>query len=299
MTLIQALTYFFREAFVSLFRSFRVSLLAILTISVSLFIGGIFLLTSANLARSVRQWQAESRITLYLEQGAPAERVAEVAAAVPRAPWVRGVEAVSAEVARQRFTQVFPSLSDLFSGASEEPLPSSVEIALDAQTVRDRGFEAWEEGVRHLPGVKMVDDDRDWLRQIETLVGVVRGVGLGLGLLLLAAAAFTIASIIRLTAYLYHEEIGVMRLVGATEFFIRGPFYAEGLIQGLLGGLLALGGLWASFHAAGSRGEGSMLVRLLMRQFLSPGEAALLVSLGAGAGLVGAVASLRRERLEG
>ena len=85
----------------------------------------------------------------------------------------------------------------------------------------------------------LVDDDREWLSQLATAVAVVRAVGLALVASLLGAAIFTIASVIRLTAYLHNEETGMMRLVGATEFFIRGPFYVEGLLQGLIGGLVA------------------------------------------------------------
>ena len=82
----------------------------------------------------------------------------------------------------------------------------------------------------------MVDDDRDWVAQLEGVLQVIGAVGLGVVAVLMVAAIFTIASVIRLTAYLYRDEIGVMRLVGATELFIRGPFYVEGLLQGLLGG---------------------------------------------------------------
>jgi cell division transport system permease protein len=299
LTFLQAVVYFLREAVVSLLRSWKVSLLAILTISVSLFIGGVFLLSSANLAYTVERWRSESKVIVYLEPGAAAEQLAEVAAEVPRSPWVKSVETVGTEEARRRFQQIFPSLSDLVSGSGDEPLPPSVEIGIAGAGLDGAAFDGWVGKLRSLPSVSMVDDDRDWLRQLETVVDLVRGVGLALGLLLLAAAVFTIASIIRLTAYLYHEEIGIMRLVGATEFFIRGPFYAEGLMQGLFGGLLALGALWAAFYAVGARGAESALVRVLTGRFLSPGEAALLVLLGGGAGLAGAVVSLRRERLEG
>ena len=142
----------------------------------------------------------------------------------------------------------------------------------------------------------MVDDDRDWLGQVETAVAVVRAVGLVLGGILLGAAIFTIASIIRLTAYLHHEEIAIMRLVGATEFFIRGPFYVEGLIQGLLGGGLASAGLYGGYQLVHSRSR-SLLAAVLAGRFLSARQLGLLLVLGAMAGLIGAVASLRRESL--
>jgi cell division transport system permease protein len=129
-----------------------------------------------------------------------------------------------------------------------------------------------------------------------------------LGAVLLLTAIFTISSVIRLTAYLYRDEIAVMRLVGATEFYIRGPFYVEGLFQGLAGGLLAVGSLFgihrlvvgggAGSPYAGSPDAGSpLLASVLAEDFLSPRQVVLLISLGALAGLVGAVTSLRREEL--
>ena len=100
-----------------------------------------------------------------------------------------------------------------------------------------------------------------------------------------------------MTAYLHSDEIAVLRLVGATEFYIRGPFYAEGLLQGLVGGGLASGGLWAAWSLLHLRGGGSLLGSLLAARFLSPAQIALLILLGGAAGLTGAVVSLRRESL--
>ncbi len=89
-----------------------------------------------------------------------------------------------------------------------------------------------------------------------------------------------------------------MRLVGATEFFIRGPFYVEGLLQGLLGGLLASGALFGAFQFLHARGGGSSLfATILALDFLSLRQVAFLILLGGAAGLFGAVVSLRREAL--
>ena len=88
-----------------------------------------------------------------------------------------------------------------------------------------------------------------------------------------------------------------MRLVGSTEFFIRGPFYVEGLLQGLLGGLVASGALWGVHQFLHARGRGSLVSTVLVLDFLKPQEVGFLILLGGAAGLFGAVASLRREAL--
>jgi cell division transport system permease protein len=296
VSLARALRYFAREASLNLLRSWRVSLLAVLTITVSLLLGGAFLLASRNLAGSVEGWRGQLRVVIYLKPGTPASDLPRLAAAARAAPWVAGVEVVSPAAARRRFRDTFPTLADVIDSSEGEPLPASLEVALRREQAEAGGLDAWLDAWRRRPEVAMVDDDREWLGQVETAVAVVRAVGLVLGGILLGAAIFTIASIIRLTAYLHHEEIAIMRLVGATEFFIRGPFYVEGLIQGLLGGALASAGLYAGYQLIHARSR-SLLAAVLAGQFLSLRQLGLLLLLGAMAGLIGAVASLRRESL--
>jgi cell division transport system permease protein len=303
MTLFQALAYFAREAAVNLVRSWKVSLLAVATIAVSLCLGGTFLLASRNLAGAVERWRSEARVVLYVQPATTEPALAALAAEMRRSPWVAAVEPVSAALARRRFEEAFPSLGGLVQGLGQEPLPASLEVALAGpgtpgkRRPRQAELAAWLASWRRRPEVSLVDDDREWLRQLETLIAILRTVGLALGAVLLGAAVFTIASVIRLTAYLHREEIATMRLVGATEFFIRGPFYVEGLLQGLLGSGLALAGLLAAYRAAHARAGSSIFAALLATDFLTARQLACLVLVGAAAGLLGAVASLRREAL--
>jgi cell division transport system permease protein len=307
VSLFKALRYFVGEALINLVRGWKVSLLAILTITVSLLVGGAFLLVSSNLLASVERWRGETRVVLYLQPQTAPEILRRLAAEAAAAPWVAGVDTVTPEAARRRFQESFPSLADLVGGfdrntgnegdAGDEPLPASIEVALKDPRQRPPELRAWLESWRRRPEISMVDDDREWLRQIETVATLLRGIGLALAGGLLAAAIFTIASVIRLTAYLHSDEIAVLRLVGATEFYIRGPFYTEGFLQGLVGGGLASGGLWAAYTLLRLRGAGSLFETLLAARFLSPPQLALLVLLGGAAGLAGAVVSLRRESL--
>jgi cell division transport system permease protein len=293
----QAILYFFREAVVNLARGWKVSVVAVLTITVSLFVGGAFLLVSGNLLASVERWRGEMRLVIYLQPETPEPVTKTLAAAAGGGPGVSAVELVSAEAARRRFQEAFPSLSDLVEGLGDEPLPPSLEISLADPAGRPPELRAWLDGWRRRPEVSMVDDDREWLGQLETVVAVLRAVGLALGLGLMAAAVFTIGSVIRLTAYLHSDEISILRLVGATEFYIRGPFYTEGFLQGLLGGLLATGALGAGLAFLRLRSPDALLNRVLAAEPLTPGQIAALVGLGAAAGLLGAVTSLRGEQL--
>lgn len=297
MTLVQALAYFAREACLNLVRSWRVSLLAVLTIATSLFLAGVFILLSGNLRRLVADWHRESKLVVYLTAASTADDHQRIEKSIRAAAWATEVAAVPAEQARERFEKAFPSLIDLLEGWGQEPLPFSFEIAVDWQRVDRQTLEHWSSELRLDAAVSMVDADQDWLGQLETAVFVLRGLGLALGSVLLATAVFTIASVIRLTAFLYRDEISVMRLVGATEFFIRGPFYLEGLFQGLLGGSLAVLSLLGTHRLLLDRHGDSLVVKLVAGEFLGLSQTLALVGLGAAAGLVGAVASLRKETL--
>lgn len=298
MTWLRAIAYFFQEAFVSLGRSWKVSLIAIATIGMSLFIGGLFLMLSENLARISREWRGEAKVIIYLHQEIVEEHRARVEQAVASPPWVTSISRISAEKAKARFQEIFPSLADLMNDWEEEPLPASLEASFDADQVVSAEFRSWVVEMRALPGVLMVDDDRDWLRRLDTLIAVLRGVGMGLGLLLLGAAVFTIASVIRLTSYLYRDEILVKRLVGATELYIRGPFYLEGLTQGLVGGVGALSCLFIAFHSFKPTEATALLGTVFIGDFLGFEEIVTLIALGGLAGLFGAIVSLRNESLE-
>ncbi len=297
MSFSQALAYFAREALLSLVRGWRISLLALLTITVSIFLAGVFLLISTNLQRQIDHWQGKSRIVVYLQPDTDLDAFDRVHAQASQPPWVVELRAVSAEEAGERFRQTFPSMADLLDGWSDEPLPPSFEARLHWAEVEPAALAAWLGDLRADPAVSMVDDDRDWLAQLQAVILVLRGLGLLLGGILLGTAVFTIASVIRLTVYLYREEIAVMRLVGATEFFIRGPFYAEGLLQGLAGAVLALIALWSGHLALLGQTEGRAMASVMATEFLRPLQSMALIGLGGLAGLVGAVASLHREDL--
>ncbi len=294
MTLGQALIYFSREASLNLIRGFKVSLLAIFTIAVSLFLSGIFVLVLGNLEKFIALWREESKMIIYLNEGSSRQDLEQLRQLVEE-PWVKRTSEVSAAAAQERFRAAFPSMAELLEGKNSNVLPPSLEVEVEWQKIDAPALARWLETINHHPAVMVVDDDRDWLQQIETAVLVLQGLGLIFGTLLIATAVFTISSIIRLTAYLYRDEIMVMRQVGATEFFIRGPFYMEGLIQGFCGGAVAMSLLSLAHAVVLEQHPASILVTVFVADFLPWRHVLALVLLGAFAGLLGAIVSLRSE----
>jgi cell division transport system permease protein len=297
MTFVQAIGYFIQEATLNLVRSSRISLLAVVTVAVSLYVGGLFWLCSTNLADHVADWRARTLVTAFLTPDAAPDELAAARRLAAEPVFIHSVTEISAEQARDRFERAFPDLSELTQDRGVE-LPPALEIQYDPAAYASPEFSGWIAALEASPATSQVDDDREFLAEIEDWLRLVRTVGLSLAAVLLAAAVLTTASVIRLTAYIHRDEISVMRLVGATEFFIRGPFYVEGFLQGVFGSLVALAALALSFHLAG-RGEDSVLRSLLLHRFLRVDQALELVALGGLAGLTGALLSLRREVPQG
>jgi cell division transport system permease protein len=298
VTIFQALAYFLREAVTGLVRSLRVSVLAIFTIAVSLFLSGALFGFSQRLARTVADWRSQARLVIYLEGDAGEAAREAVRAALATGPFPAAIREVPPEEAARRFARSFPSLAEVVASGGGA-LPFSFELALpEVPAAESARLARWLESIRDLPPVDMVDADEDWIGQMETLLALVRGIGLALTAILIAASVFTIASVVRLTSFLYRDEIAVMRLVGATEFYIRGPFYVEGILQGLFGGALAVGALAALDLYVRRSVAASAFASFVAERTLSPGELALLVLFGALAGWLGAVVSLGRESLQ-
>jgi cell division transport system permease protein len=291
MNLSRALLYFFAEAARRLVRAWGASLVATLAIGVSLFLVGFFALLGHNLDRFRELWSRQAKVVVYLAGDVTPEAAGAMVERLRRSEWVASVETVDARQAGERFRAMFPSLADLV--LADQPFPASIEIEprqgveIDAALI----------GLRGEAGVDLVDDDRDLVRQLRSATWVVRLVGVGLVVVLLFAALFTIGSVIRLKAYLDLDEISILRLVGGTEFYIRGPFLAEGFLQGGLGGGVALAGLAAAVWGLRHRFADLPLAAALFEKFLPPVQSIGLVFLGAAAGLVGAVVSLQREKL--
>ena len=147
-----------------------------------------------------------------------------------------------------------------------------------------------------MPGVREIQYDLLWIERLATGVRLVRGVGAFLGGILVLAGVFTISNVIRLTIYAREDELDIMRLVGATRAYVKGPFVAEGMIQGGLGGLVAAALLWAALawlsrELASSDLLGAHGVRAAPRR--SP---PLLVAGGMVVGLAGSLVSLAGSR---
>jgi cell division transport system permease protein len=291
------LSYFFREALRRIWVSKRTSFVAVAMIAISLMIVGAFLLIAENLGRAAARWQGRSRIVIYLEAGITPQQSAAIDAFLGARPELARRRFVTREESLRRFKSYFANLSEVIGQLDENPFPPSYEVDVDPRLAQSRGLVQNITTLRAMPGVDQVQYDWEWLMRLRRLVTIINAVGLVAGGILGIAAALTIANVIRLTMMLYREEIGIMRLVGATERMIRGPFLVEGLLQGTIGGLLSVALLFAAYEA-GRRSlapSSSILWGFLFLGFLPWQKIAALVAGGMLAGWLGSWLSVRER----
>jgi cell division transport system permease protein len=288
----RALKYFLNEAAESLLRSWRSASLAILTIAAGLFVLGFFLMVNNNLQRVVGRWSEAAEMSVYLKDDATREQVQALESLVEQSGLSDQRQYLSKAAALARFREDFPDLAGATERLERNPLPASLEVRLGPKArtattaVDDLAARLGSE-----PGVADVRYDRRWLSRLGSAVRFVRTVGLVIVALLAVAAALTVANVVRLAAYARRDEIEIMQLVGAPFAFIRGPFVAEGILQGGAGAVVAIVLLWAIF-LTGKAWYGHLALEGLGLTTLTFLPVGMLLTLVAGGMLLGCVGGL-------
>ena len=296
MLLLRALGYFFQEALTSLWRSRLVNAVSIGTIAVSLFVLGAFLTVAGNLGDVVERWTEKVQIIVYLDDGIEDRVRASLENRLVEDPAVESIDSVSREEALERFRALFRDLSSLPDDLGENPFPASLEVNLRADHQSPAEVERLAGEFAEVPGVQEIQYDLLWIERLATGVRLLRGVGAFLGGILVLAGIFTISNVIRLTVYAREDELDIMRLVGATRAYVKGPFVVEGMIQGGLGGLVAAGLLWLALRWLASDVSSSEMLGRAAFALPSSIAVALVVG-GMVVGVVGSLVSLRRVRV--
>jgi cell division transport system permease protein len=248
----RALEYALREGWASLWRTRGSSAFAMVAIALAMTVLGALLLLTWNVERLMARFTSAAEFSIYLRDDATSEQRGELEAAVDRSGVAEGREYVSKTEALTRFRREFAQLASLTESFDDNPFPASVEVRVRAEAEADGRAEALVKQIAALPGVADVRYDREWLARIASGLAAVRGAGLTLGILMAVAAAITVATVVRLGLHARRDEIEIMQLVGSPLAFIRGPFVAEGLMQGGAGALLALLVLWAGVAVTGA-----------------------------------------------
>lgn len=296
MTPSRSIRYFVREAVADLWNRRTVNLISVGTIGASLYIVGVFILLTTNVGNLVASWAEENRISVFLSDGATEDARTRLGGWIGGDPAVKSFELVGKDEALARFRRDFPDLADLAVGLDANPLPASFEITIKTEAADPATVETLARALSARDGVEGVRYDLAWVRRVRTLLGVIGLGGAFLGAILVMAAVITISGVIRLNVLARREEIEILRLVGATRGFIRGPFLVEGAFQGIAASILALAAIMLTWLAAGSSRtvEGDLLLKAVVGGFLPLWAPPALLGAGLAVGLAGSLLSVRR-----
>jgi cell division transport system permease protein len=229
-----------RETLRSFRRAPMLSALSITTIAFSLFTVGLFGLVAVNMQEALRGISNRVEIEAFLLRGTPPETITLASQDIASFPEVDAVVYVDEDEAMQRAQQELVEFKDAYRDLQVNPLPASLQVSLK-EGFRDASHVTAV--ARRIEGFSFVDDvrfGREWIENLDRLRNLAGFVGLVIGLAFAAVAVVIIGVTIRMTVLQRAREIAIMRLVGATDAFIRGPFLLDGALKGLLGGVLAV-----------------------------------------------------------
>jgi len=218
-------------------RSPLLSVLSITTIAFSLFAFGLFGLVALNIRNALQRVEERVEIRAFVAENTPIEKITAASDDIAKYPEVLNVEIVTQEQALARARKELGEFSDVFDA---QFLPSSLDVKLKSGFRDPKTVHKIVDQVREYDFVDDVRFGEEWITQLYRLRNIAGVAGVALGLAFAAVAVIIIGATIRMAVLARSREISIMRLVGATDGFIRRPFLIEGFAKGILGGLLAL-----------------------------------------------------------
>ena len=227
-----------RETLLAFRRAPLLSALSVMTIAFSLFSLGLFVLVAVNIRDALQQVEERVEIRAYIADGTPVEAIAAALGDIGSFPEVARAEGISQEEALERARAELGEFRDVFDAAF---LPASIEVRMKPGFRDPATVSAVAARIRTYPFVDDVRFGEEWVRKLYNIRNIATAAGIILGVAFAAVAIIIIGATIRMAVLARGREISIMRLVGATDGFIRRPFLLEGLAKGILGGLLALG----------------------------------------------------------
>lgn len=276
-----------RETQLSFRRAPVLSALSVTTIAFALFVVGLVGLVALNLRETIGEVEERVGVVAYLMRGTPIEVITVAIGDIEAFPGVESAIYVTEEENLARAREELTGFEEVFGDDLEQnPLPASIEVTL-LPGFRDSEHVArvaeWLRGFRFAEDVRF---GREWIEKLDRLRNIATVVGLVIGGAFATASIIIIGTTVRMAVLHRSREIAIMRLVGATDGFIRRPFLLDGLIKGALGGICAIGLNYAAFAAVN---------QMFSATFFNFQQGSLLIVFGTALGLLASSVSVGRH----
>ncbi|MBQ6544824.1 MAG: permease-like cell division protein FtsX [Lachnospiraceae bacterium] len=298
---ISSFFYNVRQGIKNIFRNSMFSLASIATMTACIFLFAVFFAVIINVRSLVTSVEEEVGITVLFDEGIKDEKIKEIGDAIASREEVKEIKFTSAEEAWENFQKEYfkdhPEYAETFK--KDNPLSSSASYTVRVRSVEEQA--AVVEYIRGLEGVREVNQSADAIETLKSFNRMLTYVSIAIILVLLVISVFLIANTINIGISVRREEIGIMKLIGATDSFVRTPFIVEGAILGLVGAGIPLlilyfaydwlmGKLLAKFGILSSI-SGSLPTMHQVFQYVMP----VGLALGVGIGLIGSIITVRRH----
>jgi cell division transport system permease protein len=288
--------YFLREALRNFYRHRRVNVVAIFVIATGMLLVNGVALVYVNFRNFAAYWGSQVHMVIYLRDTLTPERLEALRNALSQAPETASLEYTSKEQAMQQLRARLGEGARILEGLQTNPLPASFTVTIRDEFRRPELLRESVERYKQLPEIEEIDYGERWLERFDTLVWTLEIGMIAIGGIMGIAVMFIIATTVRLALHSRAEEIEIMQLVGATLWFIKFPFFLEGVLQGMLGASLAVGLCYGLFTVLMNwvKPMGELFFDFSLLQFLPLPMIASMLLGGAVLGGVGSLFSLKR-----
>lgn len=300
MTRISTFSYSIKQGLKNIYRNRRFSLASIGTIATCLFMFGIFYFVLSNFQFMVKNAESSVGITLFFEEGTTEKEILAYKGELENREEVLEISYISPEQAWEKFCEEnFHGDAELMASFGEDnPLKDSASLEIKLHDItKQNEFISYVSGLEKVRQVNSSDATAKTFSSFNVLLGYVSA---AIIIILLAVAVFLISTTVTMGISVRRDEIAIMRLVGATDAFIRAPFIVEGVVIGIFGTLIPLGILYGVYHSAISYIQEKFHVLSNLLTFLSVNEVfrtlvPISLIIGIGIGFFGSFITVRKH----
>ncbi|OPJ58706.1 permease-like cell division protein FtsX [Clostridium chromiireducens] len=266
---INTFKYYIIDAFKSLNRNKTISLASVITVTATLFLMGMFILLSQNIQIGMKNVESQLQIQVFLKDGISITDQENINQKLSSIPGIGDVEYEDKSEALDKFNkEVSENDNSLLSNydSSNNPLPNSYIVKLEKPEVSEQVISS----IENMPGIESINNDQKFTNKIISISNSLKWISIVLFILMIATSIFLISNTIKLTIFSRRKEIGIMKYVGATDWFIRWPFVIEGAVIGLIGAIASTVLLYSLYKIVFIKiNESLLLINLLSPSYIT------------------------------